>query len=123
MSICILNKISALEAKSQNRVESALITLRHGFFQGRVNGSSLECWRHCSLPHPAMIYGQKVLDQILRRQANIPALAGSIERVTQIGAVDMVNDRLEELENIRGVLLEVLYEVVWTHAVSSSTSG
>ena len=25
MSICILNKISALEAKSQNRVESALI--------------------------------------------------------------------------------------------------
>jgi hypothetical protein len=45
-----------------------------------------------------------------------------IERVVQIGAVEMVNDRIETLENIRGVLLEVLYEVVWTHAVSSSTS-
>jgi hypothetical protein len=59
-----------------------------------------------------MIHGQEVLDEILRRQTNIPALAGGIEGVAQIGAVDIVNDGLEALENIRGVLLEVLYEVV-----------
>ncbi len=52
------------------------------------------------------------MDQILCRQTNIPAFAGSIERVAQIGAVDMVNDGLEALEYIRGVLLKVLYEVV-----------
>ena len=53
-----------------------------------------------------MVYGQKVLDQIFRRQASIPTLAGRMRRVVQIGAVDIVDDRIEALENIRGVLLE-----------------
>jgi len=55
MSICILNKISALEAKSQNRVESA-----DNYFDFTINLKVAKPWDH----HPPVVLYRA--DQIIR---------------------------------------------------------
>jgi len=63
------------------------------------------------------------LHQVLRCEGDVPVLARGVKRIVEIVAVDMINDGLKALEDIRDILLEVLYKVVCGHPVCPSVDA